>query len=371
MLLCYNLAILFFAIISLICSAGAKGKNVPYTTLFHTAFVPRGGGVSTIIDGKKIGVIDLRPKPADPDSVILLHEDDTSNDDDDNIDSTFDVVQEAVFPTTAIHQHDDEIAVVDIDEMMDEQAASSHSIGNLCSTVYLIIAYDFENGKTVLHRSFGGTKLMAFVDGVRNRLHGMMNPANQAGGGSDDDVTTKLIILLIPSSPSSTTTLLSNWPSSGTKPDNILLANTNPLLDKLVLDLTNTDSNSDWDASGATYLVDKLSEAFALGGEEYQNTDPFEVEFVGVFNNVGDLTKEKEEEKDPGDDTNSSQSEVIVRHIVCSLRGKHCNAKGIGDTVLQTSSAEDAASSSSNDFQDQIRRTYEAAGGVADNVNFQ
>jgi hypothetical protein len=55
--------------------------------------------------------------------------------------------------------------------MMEQQAASSYCIGSLCSTVYLTIEYDFEGGKTVLHRSFGGVKVMAFVNGARSRWY--------------------------------------------------------------------------------------------------------------------------------------------------------------------------------------------------------
>jgi len=344
----YSISTTLLSIITLTCSAGANNA-IPHTTFRRIAFVPRGGSSDDAIDGKidsiissdrqeLIGVIDLRPKP-DSDSIILLQ----SNKSEDGADSTFDIVQEALF-SPAKH---DEISADDAE--MDQQAASSNSIGSLCSTAYLIIAYDFENGKTVLHRSFGGTKLMTFVDGVRSRM-------SQTNPGQEGAVT-KLIILLVPSSSSSATTLLSKLPSS-TAPKDALLSNTsNPLLNKIVLDLTN--SNAVWDASGASFLVNRLSETFALGGEEYQNMEPFAVELVGVFD-VGQAKEESDSESD-GD-----IREVIVRHIVCSLRDNASDKKG-GDTVIKTKSAETASAAN---FQDLIRHSYEASGGV-DNVDFQ
>ncbi|EJK67743.1 hypothetical protein THAOC_11186, partial [Thalassiosira oceanica] len=91
---------------------------------------------------------------------------------------------------------------VGIEDALDEQSANSHCIGRACPTVCILVEYDFEAGKTNLHRSFGGAKLMALVDGARS--------------------------------------------------------------------------------SGAVFLVGRLVEAFALGGEAFEVDEPFDVEFVKV-----------------------------------------------------------------------------------------
>lgn len=327
-------------------SAGPTNAN-QYTALSRLAFVLRGGSSDTI-DGNAdntipsdadrqqlIGIIDLRPKP-DSDSILLLQTNKDDEDDDD--DSIFGIVQEALFPPA---KHDE----IPVDEAeMDEQAASSNSIGNLCSTVYLVVAYDFEKGKTVLHRSFGGSKLMTFVDGVRSRLSQTINQ-------DQEGYTTKLILLLVPSSPASTASFLSGLESSDV-PENELLTNiSKPLLNKIVIDLT--DDNADWNASGAKFLVDRLTETFLLGGEDYQNMHPFEVETVGAFN-VG---MEKSDTEPDG-----YASDVIVRHIVCALRD---DARG-GNAIIK---AIPVGTTVANKFQDTVSHSYKSSGGVC-NVDF-
>jgi len=371
--------LLFISLIN--CLAGSNNV-IPYTTHYqNVAFVLRGGGEGSYddsiygnvnVDGNNapssdnhrqfIGVIDLRPTP-DPDSIILLNENRCG---DDSADVTYDVVQEALFPTTK-HRDDEIISDVVDDAEMDQQAASSHSIGNSCSTVYLIIAYDFENGKTALHRSFGGTKLMAFVDGVRNRVHHMsqINPHS--------DAATKLILLLVPSSSSSATTLLSRNYST----ENILLSDTSkPLPNKIVLNLTkvNSDTSNTWDSSGAYYLVERLSEAFSLGGDNFQNVDQFEVEIIGAFSDkIGEeegIGREEGEENEHTETADHDVSEIIVRHILCSLRDdRSSDSQKGGDTVIHSSSIA-ATSSANKEFQGLVRQRYEAAGGIG-NINFQ
>ncbi|EJK77668.1 hypothetical protein THAOC_00484, partial [Thalassiosira oceanica] len=130
---------------------------------------------------------------------------------------------------------------VGIEDALDEQSANSHCIGRACSTVCLLLSYDFEAGKTNLHRSFGGAKLMALVDGARSRL----------SGGAGDGV----------------------------------LAN-----------------DEDWNSSGAVFLVGRLVEAFALGGEAFEVDEPFDVEFVKVS------------------DVGESLRDSIRRHVLANVR---------------------------------------------------
>ncbi|KAL9181645.1 hypothetical protein ACHAXT_010450 [Thalassiosira profunda] len=223
---------MFASIVLCFCVADAT-IAVPYTTISHRPvafFVPRGGD-ATNNEGRKsspdmqqlLGVIDLRPEP-EPD--IIHHYD-----------------HRAVFPTPP--QEEDEN---NIEEVMDQAAASSHTIGQLCSTVYLMIAYDFDNGKTVLHRTLGGAKLMAFVDGARSRRHEMgSTPAAKA---------TKLVLVLVPSASSSA-----------------------PEMDGTLSGLDPT-KDEEWNPSGANFLVARLSEAFGLVGEEYETIEPFDVEMI-------------------------------------------------------------------------------------------
>ena len=182
---------------------------------------------------------------------------------------------------------------------MDQQSACSHTIGSICSTVYLLIEYDFIGGKTNLNRRFGGAKLLTLVDGVRSRKTA---------------VATKLVLVLFPSS--SLPVLSHDW---GT--------------DRLVIDLTNS---TDWETSnGADYLVSRLREAFSLGGEDYQNTDPFDVKVISIS-------------------TDSNISEV-VRQYMCSRDDSE-----IGHT--QTQHIEK--------FEQMIRNAYKRAGGSR-NIDFK
>lgn len=272
-----------------------------------------------------IGVIDLRPKLGS-DSIIYAQ--DNSSDGIDK-DTTSDLIfRRANFPQVHL-QDDDEISDKN-EEMMDEQAAFSNSIGNLCCTVYLIIAYNFDDGKTVLHSSLGGTKLMALVDGVRSRM--LQAEANQRIDGEssfNNDNTTKLVLVLVP-----------------TDENNIVNAS-NPR----VLDLKNISSD-DWDASGSQFFVDRLSEAFALGGEEYQSMDPFAVEMIGAF------TQTDDEVKDDNDNSDNEINEVILAHIQSMLR-----SNGV--------EAEPKATLSTEDFQNFIRQAYISAGGAAEKLSFQ
>jgi hypothetical protein len=293
----------------LLCSTGAKNDVIPYTSLRRIPFVPRGGCFNNRADSQTddrllIGVLDLRPTP-DPDSIIIVLEGIAGDSSD-----AFEVVQRARFPGNS-----------DIENEMDQQAASSHCIGNLCSTVYLAIEYDFDNGKTVLHRSLGGAKLMAFVDGARCRWHGL-SQTNK----TDEGDATKLIILLVPSSTSRIKSLTAlNHKAS--------LNTCNPRLKTISLNLEAT-GDTDWDASGVAFLVGRLSEAFALGGQEFQKVEPFAIQF-GIL----DVGEEEEE---------AELSEIIARciwrtrtsppSVVCcssEISDAFQNAGGVGNVNYQ------------------------------------
>ncbi|KAL3762163.1 hypothetical protein ACHAW5_003193 [Stephanodiscus triporus] len=237
----------------MLCSAVANNV-IPYTSLRRIPFVPSGGCLAPADYRLLIGVLDLRPT-LDQDSIIVL-----KGSSENSSDNAFEVVQQARFPVPK----DDNTA---IENEMDKHAASSHRIGNLCSTVYLVIEYDFDNGKTVLHRSFGGAKLLAFIDGVRSRWH-ELSQINK----SDESAATKLTLLLVPTSTSQSSTVLNH----------IVFSNrTNSHLNTIALELGET-GDTDWDASGVRFLIRRLSEAFALGGQEFQNVEPFAVE-VGII----------------------------------------------------------------------------------------
>ena len=273
--------------VALICSS--CGSRIPYTCV-HTTFTLR-GGTSTDADddfdslsNHMHGIIDLRPESADLDSVLLIQH--------------TDIVQEALLNHTSYCDAEN----FDIDEEMDQQSACSHTIGSICSTVYLLIEYDFIGGKTNLNRRFGGAKLLTLVDGVRSRITA---------------VATKLVLVLFPSS--SLPVLSHDW---GT--------------DRLVIDLTNS---TDWETSnGADYLVSRLREAFSLGGEDYQNTDPFDVKVISIS-------------------TDSNISEV-VRQYMCSRDDSEIRAP----VNTQTQHIEK--------FEQMIRNAYKRAGGSR-NIDFK
>jgi hypothetical protein len=115
---------------------------------------------------------------------------------------------------------------------------------------------------------------MAFVDGTRCRWHGLSQKNK-----TDEGAATKLILLLLPPA------------TSRVKPVTALnhLNTCNPRLNKIALNLEAL-GDTDWDVSGVAFLIGRLSEAFALGGQEFQNVEPFAVKF-GIF----DVRDEKEE----------------------------------------------------------------------------
>ena len=205
-----------------------------------------------LLQQPRVGVIDLRPRFV-ADRIHLIGS--TSGCNDDNI-----IHHKAIFPT--IEQSEESNPSYN-DNDMDQQAAASHCIGSLCSTVVLMIAYDFENEKTVLHRAFGGTKLMAFVDGTRKHWE-------------TGRTKTKLILLLLPSSTSSENRLQSCIICGSTS--NQIIGKTN------IYDLTKEVQDSTI-LNGAKVLLERLCSCFEYGGEEFQNINPYDVTIVCAEHN--------------------------------------------------------------------------------------
>jgi len=240
-----------------------------------------------------IGIIDLRPNP-EPDSLIFITVVNKKAHSTTNICATFPPVE-----TTSSESTDDE-------SIMNQQAAASHTIGTLASTVYLVISYDFDNGKTVLHRSFGGLKLMNFMDGLRTRWddHNKIHEDNHTRV-DDLEPRTKLAIILVPSSTSGALSLVSCLPDAKANNDDLDQSSSEDLsmMSKVVVKLKD---HTKLNVSGADYLFDRLKSYFAMGGDRYDAIDPFEkVEMLGVW--------ETGQEGSDGHD-GKGMKEVVLKH---------------------------------------------------------
>ena len=288
-----------------LCSVGTHNAMLSYTHAnirrHRVAYFPRGGSSidnrtdSPIEDDDRvlIGVLDLRPTPG-PDSILVLKRimhGQLAND------VELEAVQQARFPLSQDH---DELSVTE--EELNEQAASSNCIGNLCTTVYLIIEYDFDNGKTVLHRTFGGVKLMAFVDGVRSRWHefqsSRITKLDERNGAA-----AKLIALLVPSSQISS--------SSESR----------------------IDFDSGCDVAGVTFLINRLNEAFALGGDEFQSVKPFEVQY-GIVHKCEENDEDLERQIKAIFKWRTATSQLNA--LSCTISNAYRNAGGNGIIEYQT-----------------------------------
>eukprot|EP00581_Thalassiosira_minuscula_P002283 CAMPEP_0183745870 /NCGR_PEP_ID=MMETSP0737-20130205/66464_1 /TAXON_ID=385413 /ORGANISM="Thalassiosira miniscula, Strain CCMP1093" /LENGTH=415 /DNA_ID=CAMNT_0025981549 /DNA_START=32 /DNA_END=1277 /DNA_ORIENTATION=- len=412
--------IIFATVSSLCCVDTANAIPYALTARPFALSIPSGGGAisdnndhifASASDRQRlIGIIDLRPTP-EADSIIFLPnktgDEDEKQSDDASIDAISD--RQALFPSAVASSSQETISANEIEDMMDQQAASSHSIGGLCSTVYLVIAYDFDNGKTDLHRLFGGAKLMAFVDGVRSRWH----QQNMNSGGASpvgEEFATKLVLVFVPASAKATATIFSpesatsenillpsesepdlnyvvfdltnsngiEWktsfgfrassakatatifsPESATSENILLPSESEPDLNCVVFDLTNSDK-IEWNASGAKYLVDRLSEAFVLGGEEYQNMKPFSVDMLGAFNKVEQDENEQESSTAEGDGTDEFDNEinnVVLRLYRSSQKNRHAHSR-----EEQSNSESKSAKLSQEDFQHFVQHTYKSSG---------
>jgi hypothetical protein len=185
-------------------------------------------------NSNSVGVIDLRPKLSS-DRIYLNAG-----------------IGKAIFPP--VNQSADDSDPIYDDDTFDLQAAAAQCIGEECSTVFLMIAYDFEHGKTVLHRAFGGRKLMSFVDGTRKFWE-------------TKRTKTKLIVLLLPSSTSSENQLQSFLSSTVTNNDE-----TRKKTD--MHDLTNIKESSM--LKGAKILIERLRSCFEYGGEKFRDLEIFQ-----------------------------------------------------------------------------------------------
>ena len=219
------LRILYLFIISITCSVGESSSRV--------------------------GVIDLRPKFVS-DRIHLIGSG-TRRSCDDN------TIQMAVFPTIEQSEEKESNPSYD-DSEMDQQAAAAHCIGSLCNTVYLILSYDFEKEKTDLHRAFGGTKLMAFVDGTRKHW-------------KTTHTKTKVILLPLPSSRRSGNELQSYISNTDGK----------TIGETKMYDITKYVKDSTM-LKGANVLLERLCSCFEYGGEEFQNVDPYDVQIFSCDN---------------------------------------------------------------------------------------
>ena len=253
---------------------------------------------STGESSSSVGVIDLRPKLTS-DRIYLI----------DNS-----CVGKAIFPT--IKQSEDDSNPIHDESTFDDQAAAAHCIGSECSTVYLMISYDFANEKTVLHRAFGGTKLMSFVDGTRKSWE-----KRQA--------KTKLIMILVPSSESS---------------ENQLQSFLSPIHTKMEThDLTNSINDSAM-LKGAKVLLERLCSCFEYGGEEFRDVDIFQdVKIVCIGRHL-------EEQNDDG-----RLDHMVLTHQV----------KGFSQQTMPLSTKGEVF----DHFKTVITSSYKSASGNGD-VNF-
>lgn len=198
----------------------------------------------------RVGVIDLRPKFLS-DRIHLIGNNILRRSCDDN------AIHMAVFPTIKQSEEGESNPSYD-DSEMDQQAAAASCIGSLCNTVYLILSYDFEKEKTDLHRAFGGTKLMAFVDGTRKHW-------------KTTCTKTKVILLLLPSSRRSENELQSYISTTTTEGKTIG--------ETKMYDITKYVKDSSM-LKGANVLLERLCSCFEYGGEEFQNLDPYDVQVL-------------------------------------------------------------------------------------------
>ena len=259
-------------------------------------------GFLTIIEcssgesSRSVGVIDLRPKLSS-DRIYLIENS---------------CVGKAVFPTT--EQSEDDSDPIHDESTFDDQAAAAHCIGSECSTVYLMISYDFANEKTVLHRAFGGTKLMSFVDGTRKSWE-----KRQA--------KTKLIMILVPSSESSENHLQSFLSPIDTKTE--------------VHDLSNMINDSAM-LKGAKVLLERLRSCFEYGGEEFRDVD--------IFQDVGIVCIGRHLEQN-----DDSVDNMVLTHQV----------KGFSQQTMPLSTKDEVF----DHFKQLITSSYKSASGSGD-VNF-
>lgn len=285
-----------------------------------------------------IGIIDLRPNP-ESDSLIFMTVANKKTDQTTNIIC-------ATFPPVETTSSDS----IDDESIMNQQAAASHTIGTLSSTIYLVISYDFDNGKTALHRSFGGLKLMNFMDGLRTRWddHNKIHENNHTRVDYLEP-RTKLTIILVPSSTSGALSLLSCLPDGKANNDDLDQSSSKNLsvMSKVVVNLKD---HTNLNVSGADYLCDRLKSYFAMGGDRYDAIDPFEkVEMLGVW--------ETGQEGSDGHDS-KGMKEVVLKHY--SQQSSNYFDSGLG--------LPRAIGKSEQHYRNVVKGAFASAGGIGEMI---
>ncbi|KAL7490349.1 hypothetical protein ACHAW6_016171 [Cyclotella cf. meneghiniana] len=279
-----------------------------------------------VLGQELIGIADLRQTP-EADCIVLaqIHDETKktiAEDDRDNIHSEF--LDKALFPSVSSDTNDSTS-----DYNMDQQAAAaSLTIGSSCSTVYLLVSYDFKHGKTVLHRTLGGIKLMSLVDGVRKRWH---------EASSSKPASTKLVLLLVP-----------YISANNGKTEESCIEVHSP--EQTFYEIS---QHSEWRNDGANFLIDRLKTYFELGGEEYIGAHPFsDLSVIRV-------TDTKMQAPPSGTNQDNQYDPNIRLDIV--LRHNHLYAKN-------RTNAEVVKSVSTQTFRRLIVRKFKSFGGIGDLV---
>ena len=196
-------------------------------------------------------------------------------------------------------------------------AAAALTIGSTCQTIYLVLSYDFKDGKTVLHRTLGGIKLMNLIDGVRKRWN-----------DSPEAPLTKLVLLLVPLSD------VKSGAFSFLSPE---------ISDQNFLDL----SQCGWKSKGIKFLIGRLKTYFELGGDDFKNVDPFED--LSVF-----LLGKSKELLHSGDDVGAfgrSDANDVLETVRCHIQ-------------LHSANKVNAKQIDTKNFQTKVKNRYESFGGV-------
>jgi hypothetical protein len=255
-----------------------------------------------------IGIIDLRPKPQ-TDCIILAKVQNTNpNSTDGDIankaeNETIDVqvLRRASFSSISSESKnyvDSDSELPTNDEDQQEAAAACLTIGSSCSTIYLILSYDFKEGKTVLHRTLGGTKLMCLVDGVRKRWH---------EAAASKPAATELVLLLVPTTPSK---------DDGPNTNDIKWCTQNEVMRDL-------SQNTDWKNDGIQFLANRLTTYFELGGDEFKGANPFRISVMYVADER--LQAEQSSHRCIEDDHSDSNDimDIVLHHTRRYTQRKH------------------------------------------------
>lgn len=285
-----------------------RGGEKASTDIDHDAIL------DTTCSKDMIGIIDVR-QDAEGDSIIFARV---------NSDGSVKFIDEAFISSITERNSRIEKIIDDsssCDEIEQNQAAAAAlTIGSSCSSIYLIMAYDFEDGKTVLHRTLGGIKLMNLVDGVRKRFN---------DSTTSKPLLTKLVVFLV---------------SKNDKVEaSVEISNSNEFF-------SDTSQNSQWNSDGINFLVDRLKTYFELGGEDYKGLDPFsELEIVRV---------RKAELANPRNLSDSSATEQSCMHT--TLEFVKNNIELISKNGCETESAH----AGKEHFRFTVKNRFELFGGI-------